>query len=334
MTKKIPDRQCKTDECGQKFRYNEKTEASNGVQHVLSTEKGDGNSIPPFFRLPRELRDKIYRHAHVNARPIGSNSSAWDHETVTTKLRPFSCQLSSAAFRACRQWHAEAAPILYGENTFGIVVRASEIRNSVVEQAVDAVRDHHFPLRLITRISIIVEVFLQEDVAMARALVAILYWALTMTTKLRRLNIDLLVGPLVNSCSRVLESLVALRKVGCVSFDRVQRKSIEQHDWPGVPANYQLYLKSFMEAEPGLVPLTLATPVLHQLFRMYRVMNEYLRGWQYENFLKQACKAMVDCDVREFMKVRKDIIDLVEPRKEKVPLWLFEHDIDPEPEVE
>ena len=331
----LPDEHRDTEENCRPHGRNNENGRPNGTQHLHSTSNGSINLISPLFRLPRELRDKIYRHTHVNARPIGSDSSAWDHEACTAKLRPFSCQLSSAALRTCRQWHAEARPLLYGENTFGLVVCARYLQRSVVEQAVDAVTNHFFPLQMVTRFSIIVEVFAQGDVNVARAIVGLLAWALRIPAKLRRLNIDLLVCPFVAFSSRMLESLTSLRKVDCVSFDRVPRRSTEQQGWPGVRANYQLYLKSFMEStSPGPEPITFANPLLHQLFKMYRATNLYIHGHQCEASLELACEAMEECNVPKFKKARRDIIDVVNPKNDDFPSWLFRYDADVDSEIE
>ncbi|KAF2231981.1 hypothetical protein EV356DRAFT_506165 [Viridothelium virens] len=72
------------------------------------TSKGipDRHNPSPFFRLPRELRDKIYAYALTSSQPF-----IWPSEHSTHGLHPALLATSKAAYK-------EAAPILYSHNKF------------------------------------------------------------------------------------------------------------------------------------------------------------------------------------------------------------------------
>ena len=304
---------------------------NEGAQHHRSTEMRTemGKSEPrlTFFDLPREIRDEIYRCVHINSKPIGANNREWDHEVTIAKLRPFSRQLTAQAFRVCRQWHTEARFILYSENTFGIAVNAKRVHNNIVLQAVDAVKDHLFPLEIVTRINIVLHVCDDNDIRLARALVGLLAWALAIPTKLQRLNIALRVGPQVNFSYRMLERLTSLRNVGQVIFKLGTRRDRTYSELPDIPKNYVLYLRSFMEAGSNPRPLrSLATPKLYNFFKMYQALIMYSYGYDVDDALTLACKAMVECDIHKFKKARQVVIDLADPKSDHIPPWLLKYD--------
>lgn len=69
-----------------------------------------------FLSLPAEIRIEIYRlvlRQSTPVRPGRSSSSYWPD---------FPLKLSAQLLRTCRQIHAEGLPILYGENTFSIII--------------------------------------------------------------------------------------------------------------------------------------------------------------------------------------------------------------------
>lgn len=76
-----------------------------------------------FLDLPRELRDSIYRHALVLEQPfdLGDQVSSRRISILPWKPAPWNkYPRAGALLCTCKQVHAEAASVLYGENRFEI----------------------------------------------------------------------------------------------------------------------------------------------------------------------------------------------------------------------
>ncbi len=111
------------------------TLASKGPAHVGKTVDHKSNALEtpfPFYRLPGELRNKIYHLCLVDARPISIESreplgfdnqprseshldDGEDNDALTTGKQT---HVNTSLVRIDSTIHDEAAPILYGHNTF------------------------------------------------------------------------------------------------------------------------------------------------------------------------------------------------------------------------
>ena len=213
---------------------------------------------------------------------------------------------------------------MYGENTFGIALSSRRLDSHVILSAVDAMRDHLFPLAIVTRIAIVLWVHDWYELKLARALAGMLAWALAKPTKLRSLSFELRTADEVYDSYRVLEPLTSLRNVGHVSFSLYHEGDKYRNV---MPKSYVMYLRSFMEAGSSPRPLrNLAPPRLRRFFYMYRALLKYSFGYNVDDILFAACEAMMKCDFQKFKMARQEIIDLADPKGDRVPPWLFKSD--------
>ena len=260
--------------------------------------------------LPRELRDKIYRNLHLNAKPLYYSSGlggADSHDKFEwDELKD--CNLSSGLFRVCRQVYEEGSAILWGENVFAFKVwekygeeRAPFLRADHIECS----RNGGVPIHKIKKFKIIVEFQSDEEFWFVRSSVRKVCQVLSDSPMLQQLDISLeFEQPDIQVSPRVLDPFAMLRHVSSVTIS-------------GVPPQYALYLKSVME---GSAPL-------NHLPKMYQALQSFAGPFDHcEKYLQRACQAMEDCDSEKFKHVREMVIDSVDAHMEFVRAHLFDHD--------
>lgn len=263
--------------------------------------------------LPRELRDKIYRNLHLNAKPLYYPSGAVDadsHDKFEWD-ELVGCNLSSGLFRVCRQVYEEGSAILWGENVFAFKVweqygeeRATFLR---APNHIENSRKRRVPIHRIKKYKILVEIHLKEQFWSTRSSVRKVCQTLSDSPVLQQLNISLEIEneePDNQISSRVLEPFALLRHVSTVTID-------------GVSPQYALYLKSVME---GSAPLD-------YLPKMYQALQSFAGPFDHcEEYLQMACQAMEDCDSERFKHIREMVIDGVDTHMKLVRAHLFDHD--------
>jgi hypothetical protein len=74
--------------------------------------------------LPRELRDQIYRIALTDPNPFSTYvfRYTWRREFESAGAGHIPVHFNVALLRTCRQIHEEASSVLYGENTFLMMI--------------------------------------------------------------------------------------------------------------------------------------------------------------------------------------------------------------------
>lgn len=252
----------------------------------------------PFFALPAEIRNRIYRRLLLSGEPPYTFIDAEPASILKRYLHP-------AILRTNRQAHTEASSILYGENTFNIGVHGDKRSIAVMGRTYDAYltdqvlgRPGTLHIRKVT-----VEVNLKNKPDISRS-------QRTLTILCRRLS-DLphLESVRIGVWTHGAELGVRYHHIPSCYLPVLERFAVLRHVLRHVP-RVELLDCSQVWGQGLLVAMICAVPVT-DLSQMYGELKSAVTPCKdVRKLLRVAYRAMDSYDLRSFLEVMLDIADL------------------------